>query len=177
MTGRGARRGAGQRVAARGSFDAFYDGHWVDVVAVTASLCGDVDVAEEIAQEAFIRAYGRWGRVAVLDRPDLWVRRVAMNLAVSRFRRLQAEARALARLGGRRQREDPRPAVESEQLWRALRALPRRQGQVAALFYVDDRSIAEIARVLGCAEGTVKAHLHAARQRLRGTIVASSEDP
>jgi RNA polymerase sigma-70 factor (ECF subfamily) len=53
-----------------------------------------------------------------------------------------------------------------EAVWAAVRALPPRQAQVVALFYVDDRSVADIARILECAEGTVKAHLHAARQAL-----------
>lgn len=177
MTGRGERREAGRRVAARGSFDAFYEGDWSAVVAVTASLCGDLGVAEEIAQEAFLRAYGRWDRIAGLDRPDLWVRRVATNLAISRFRRVQAEARALARSGGRRShRDDPAPVVEAEPLWLALRALPPKQAQVAALFYVDDRSVADIATSLDCAEGTVRSHLHAARHRLRATLETGAED-
>ena len=55
-----------------------------------------------------------------------------------------------------------------------MRALPRRQAQVVALFYVDDRSVADIALVLECAEGTVKAHLHKARGAL---AVALDPDP
>jgi RNA polymerase sigma-70 factor, ECF subfamily len=49
-------------------------------------------------------------------------------------------------------------------VWREVRALPRRQAQVIALRYVTDASVAEIARTLGLAEGTVKARLYRGRQ-------------
>lgn len=72
---------------------------------------------------------------------------------------------ALTRLGTRREIPDELPE-QDEAVWRAVRQLPRRQAQVVALHYVDDRSVAEIAAVLDLAEGTVKATLHQARQAL-----------
>ncbi len=167
VIGAGSSRGAVVPV----SFERFYAAQWGRVVAVTAALCGDVGVAEELAQEAFLRAYGRWGRVSRLDRPELWVRRVALNLAVSGFRRRRAEGRALRRLGGDQHRAVSADlAAEVEEFWEALGALPARQAQAAALFYVDDLPVAEVAQVLGCAPGTVKAHLHAARQQLQHSL-------
>lgn len=164
------RRGGGRRASSEDAFEAFYAEHWVAVVVVVRALCREDAVAEELAQEAFLRAYGRWGRVSALDRPELWVRRVALNLAISRFRRLQVEARALVRLGAER----PAPAqplpAEVEPFVRALRRLPTRQGRIAALYYLDDLSVAQVAEVVGCAEGTVKSQLHAARARLRDEL-------
>src|SRR5687768_13383272 len=61
--------------------------------------CGDVDVAEELAQEALARACAQWRRVAGMAAPGAWVHRVAINLANSRFRRLAAQRRAEARTG------------------------------------------------------------------------------
>ena len=61
------------------------------------------------------------------------------------------------------------------QVWRAVRALPRRQAQVIALRYVADASVAEIAQTLGLAEGTVKAQLHRGRQALAVRLAASWE--
>jgi RNA polymerase sigma-70 factor, ECF subfamily len=55
-------------------------------------------------------------------------------------------------------------------VWRAVRALPRRQAQVIALRYVADASVAEIAETLGLAEGTVKAQLHRGRQALAARL-------
>lgn len=152
------------------SFEECYTRHWAPVVAVTAALCRDGAVAEELAQEAFLRAFGRWKRVSQLDRPELWVRRVALNLAVSRFRRLQIEVRVLYRAGARNRPATEDLAPQVEEFWDALRSLPPRQAQAAALFYVDDLPIERVAEVLGCASGTVKAHLHAARQRLRRSL-------
>ena len=61
------------------------------------------------------------------------------------------------------------------QVWRAVRALPRRQSQVIALRYVADASVAEIAQTLGLAEGTVKAQLHRGRQALAVRLATSWE--
>lgn len=56
---------------------------------------------------------------------------------------------------------------EFDDFWREVRKPPSRQAQVIALRYIDDLSVAEIAQVLGVAEGTVKAQLHKGRNRLR----------
>lgn len=177
MTARGSRTRIGALVDPGGSFEDFYLEHWSALVAVTGSLCRDLGVAEELSQEAFLRAYRRWSHVATLDRPEFWVRRVALNLAVSRFRRLQAERRAVARTAARDEAAAAwTPPSELLTFWDALRSLPARQGKVAALFYVDDLSVAQIAELLGCAEGTVKSHLHGARQRLRASLESSGED-
>ena len=108
-----------------------------------------------------------------MERPDSWVRRIVVNLSASRFRRLGNEARALARLASRR---DNDPAVQPLDLepdfWRAVRRLPRRQAQAIALHYVEDLPVDEVAEAMGCAVGTAKAHLHAARASLSGVLEA-----
>ncbi len=151
-----------------GSFESFYGSQHRHVVRVVYALCGSWSVAEEVTQEAFLRALRRWSELETMQRPDAWVRRVACNLAASRFRRFAIEAKALLRSGSRQVEAevDPLPA-DLERFWQLVRRLPGRQAQAVALFYVDDLPIVEVAEVMGCAEGTVKAHLHAARQRLR----------
>ncbi|HSO52485.1 MAG TPA: sigma factor, partial [Actinomycetes bacterium] len=62
-------------------------------------VTGDLHEAEEIVQEAYARASVRWARLRDYDVPEAWVRRVAMNLAADRGRRLQRQARALLRAG------------------------------------------------------------------------------
>jgi RNA polymerase sigma-70 factor (ECF subfamily) len=57
-------------------------------------------------------------------------------------------------------------ADEHEAFWAEVRRLPRRQAQVIALHYMYDLGAAEVASTLGCAEGTVKAHLSRARSVL-----------
>jgi RNA polymerase sigma-70 factor, ECF subfamily len=83
----------------------------------------------------------------------------------SAFRRRLAEGRALVRLAARREPDPPlRPEVLD--FWRAVRSLPSRQRQAVALFYLEDWPTAEIARVLGCTETTVRGHLHRGRATL-----------
>ena len=145
-------------------FDDFYRAELPRLVALARGLCPP-SLAEDVAQEAMLVAYRKWRTVADLDRPDLWVRRVCANLAVSSFRRRMVEVRALARLAGRR---EPEPLSDAtEELWAAVRGLPRRQAQSAALRFVYDLPIADIAVVLGCSEGTVKQHLSRARAAIR----------
>jgi RNA polymerase sigma-70 factor, ECF subfamily len=159
----GARR---QGTAGDGSFAAFYAANRRAVTGLAYTLTGSWPAAEDIAQEAFVRAYRDWRRVGDFERPDSWVRTVAVHLATSRGRRLAAEARALTRLRGRRSElTEPLPD-DDEDFWQAVRRLPRRQAQAVALRYAGDLEVAEVARVMGCAEGTAKAHLHTARRTL-----------
>jgi len=94
------------------------------------------------------------------------VRRVVANLAVSMFRRRLAETKAVARLARRARLTVPELSAEDAEFWAAVRSLPRRQSQVIALRYLEDRPVSEIAEILGTAEGTVKKHLHDGRRAL-----------
>jgi RNA polymerase sigma-70 factor (ECF subfamily) len=94
------------------------------------------------------------------------VHRVASNLAISWHRRAARELRAIARLGKRTEMSVPGPEAYPE-LHREVAALPPRQRAVVALFYTLGLSVEETAKAMGCAEGTVKSLLHAARGRLR----------
>lgn len=139
------------------------------LVAFAWSLTGDLATAEDVAQEALEAAWHRWDRIGGYDKPGAWARRVVANRAAGRRRRSGRERRALARWAGR-----PADVVElspaDDQFWRAVRDLPPRQSQAVALHYLEDRSIADIAAVLGCAEGTVKVHLHRGRLALARTL-------
>lgn len=157
------------------SFEELYQRDRSAVLALAYGLSGSRSAAEELTQDAFLAAYRSWETVGRYDDPGAWVRRVVANRSVSRWRRLGAETRALTRFGGRRQlpADLPEPAAE---FWRAVRALPARQAQVVTLHYVEDRSVADIAVVLGTAEGTVKAHLHKARAALAVALDVREEE-
>lgn len=156
-----------QRVLAPGSlpFDVFFAGEYRRVLALAVVLCGRRTVGEELTQEAFVSAYRNWDRIAGYEDPGSWVRRVVANLATSTLRRRGREMRALARWSSR-----PASTAEAletdEEFWQAVRELPRRQAQCIALRYLEDRSVSEIAVVLGVAESTVRVHLHVARKAL-----------
>jgi len=168
---------APERVAAgvrRVEFDDFYAVELPRLVALARGLC-PATIAEDVAQEAMLVAFRRWRDVSELERPDLWVRRTCANLAVSQFRRRMVELRVTARLAGRRQ-----PPVElspaSEEFWAAVRSLPHRQAQAAALRFVYDMPLAEIATTLGTSEGTIKQHLSRARHALAAALGATTQE-
>lgn len=152
------------------TFEAFYRSTRAGTLAVVLALRGPRVGPEEVVQEAYLRAYRRWDQVSAMARPDLWVHTVALNLATSRFRRLATEARALSRLAGQRQPDTQTQESSPDEFWSLVRQLPRRQGQAVALRYAVGFPVADIADVLGCAEGTVKSHLHAARQTLAALL-------
>jgi RNA polymerase sigma-70 factor (ECF subfamily) len=147
------------------TFDELYRSDFTDVVGLVYALSGSRYAAEELAQDAFLAAHRNWDRVSGYDDPGAWVRRVAVNRAVSRARRRAAEARSLLRLASQRPLPDPLPE-DADAFWRAVRALPARQAQVIALHYLEDRSVKDIAVVLDCAEATVRVHLHRGRAGL-----------
>jgi RNA polymerase sigma-70 factor (ECF subfamily) len=110
----------------------------------------------------------RWSHLRDYDRPEAWVRRVAMNLAADRARSLRRQARALLKLA-------PPPAmpavsVETLALVQALRTLPVRQRQAIVLHYLADLPIAEIAEVLAMPSGTVKSLLARGRRTLAAKL-------
>src|SRR5438552_6937806 len=69
------------------AFARFCRDHHASVVRMVFLITGDRQEAEDLAQEAFARAFERWKSVSALERPEAWVQRVAANLAVSWWRR------------------------------------------------------------------------------------------
>ena len=80
-------------------FEEFYTATVGRLLGVLFPVTGDLHEAEEIVQEAYARASTRWARLRDHDAPEAWVRRVAMNLAADRGRRLQELADAATREG------------------------------------------------------------------------------
>jgi RNA polymerase sigma-70 factor (ECF subfamily) len=151
-------------VRATEDFAAFYRREYRSIVGLAYVLSGSRSGAEELAQEAFAAAYRDWDRVARLDSPEAWVRRVVSNQSVFRFRRVTAEARALLRLGDRP--TVPEFSPETVDLWQAVRRLPRRQAQAIALRYLLDLPVEAVAAGLGCSVETARTHLKRARATL-----------
>ena len=152
------------------AFEDFYSQEYSAVVGLAYALSGSRSGAEDLAQEAFLAAHRNWHRIGRYDQPGAWVRRVVANLSVSAFRRRVAEARALARAALGEGTVLPDLGAGDPEFWSAIRALPRRQAQVIALFYLEDRSIAEVAEILDMTAGTVKRHLHNGRLTLAGRL-------
>src|SRR5690242_14754681 len=77
-------------------FEYFYSAMYRPLLRALIPVVLDAAAAEELAQEAFLRAYRNWSRLSSYDDPQGWLYRVAMRLAVSRWRRLRSAAAALS---------------------------------------------------------------------------------
>ena len=152
-------------VRAVADFESFYRAEYRPVVGLAYALSGSRIAAEDIAQDAFLAAHKQWDRVAFYDKPEAWVRRVVSNLSVSFFRTRLREASAIARLKSPSEYLPELP-LEDAAFWKTVRSLPKRQAQSLALYYLEDRPVAEIAEILGCSGSTVKVHLHKGRAAL-----------
>src|SRR4051812_27806162 len=75
-------------------FEAFCLGHNAPLIRMLTLYCGDVELARDLTQETLARAWVHWRKVRRMDRPDLWLRRVAVNLANSHFRHRKVERSA-----------------------------------------------------------------------------------
>jgi RNA polymerase sigma-70 factor (ECF subfamily) len=133
-------------------------------------LVGDLAAAEDLVQEAMIRAASRWHRVGRYDAPEAWVRRVAIRLAINGFRRARRQAALMARLG-------PPPDVpaldaEDRQLIEALAKLPGKYRAALVLHHLVDLTVEQVARQLAVPSGTVKTRLVEGRKRLAQLLEA-----
>jgi RNA polymerase sigma-70 factor, ECF subfamily len=157
-------------------FEDFFRDEYPRLVPMLHALTGDRHRAEDLAQEALLRAQRDWRRIAAYDRPGAWVRRVALNAASNAGRRRGRERRALARIGTADEYAAEVPAGD-EELWRAVRELPEHQRWAVVLHYVEDRPVAEVAFVLECSEGAVKTHLSRARATLARRLESQTRAP
>lgn len=149
--------------AAPEAFDDFYQREYHRLLAIARALCSSTGAAEDLLQDAFVDAYGRWDSLA---NPGGWMRRVIVNKSASLFRRRAVEARHLLLGVPPAHAADPADRAAGLDLWASVRALPTRQSQVIVLRYVDEASIEEIADVLDVGVNTVKTHLQRARHTL-----------
>lgn len=167
-SGAGVAVGATGEQAARGEavaadFDTFYAATFRILTVQLYAYVGSTSEAQDIAQEAFCRAWQRWAVVSTYDEPVAWVRRVAWNLATSRWRRSKT---ALAFVRRHREEHSPELSPDRVMLVAALKQLPANHRQALVLHYLADCSIVEIAAQTGAAEGTVKSWLHRGRAEL-----------
>jgi RNA polymerase sigma-70 factor (sigma-E family) len=151
-------------------------GLYPQLVAALSLYTDSPAFAEDVAQDALVRAWERREQLAALGDPRLWVFRVAMNRSRSLHRRLRVERKQL-----RVPNETGRPAsgqVEDALIVRAaLRKLPPRQRSAVVLRYYGELSVEETAEVMGCASGTVKALTSQAMASLRSRLEGESWKP
>ncbi|MFQ5556738.1 MAG: sigma-70 family RNA polymerase sigma factor [Acidimicrobiales bacterium] len=145
-------------------FETFFVANYGSLVRTLTVITGDAEMAADAVQEAFQRAYVRWGRIRRYDAPAAWVRRVAIN-----------RSRDLARSEQRRRRNEERaarpdvvePVEPDHAIPELLAVLPHRQRTAMALYYLDGLSVEQVAATMDISDGAVKYHLNQGREKLR----------
>jgi len=152
------------RAASKGDPDAFEAAvrpHYANLVRRLVMVLGDERDAEDIAQDAYLKAFRSWDR---FDGQDVraWLYTIALRLA---FNHLRGRRRWLAAIG----RVEPRPWTDPSDpdLWAALRALDVRTRSALLLTIVDGYTQAEVAQMLDVPEGTVASWISRGRATLR----------
>src|SRR5262245_49556030 len=139
-------------------------------VRVAFSVLRHQQDAEDVAQEAFAKAYRRFHQLRDRDRFRAWLVRMTWRLALDRQRN---DRRRAAR---EQDREPPPPTTATDDLiaaeraallWDAIDALPEKLRVVIVLANMEEHDVADVARLLSLPEGTVKSRLFLARQRLK----------
>jgi len=160
------------------AWEALVHQHQEPIFRLAYLLLGDPDDAQDIAQDAFIRAYQALERFDAQRPLRPWLLRIVSNLARNRRRSIGRYLAAMTRFSQEnpdayRTYDKPFEDEESAALWQAIQKLKHHAREVIYLRYFLEMTEAEMAGVLGVAQGTVKSRLHRALKELR--IVVESE--
>jgi len=167
-------------------FEALYARHHLTMFRTALAITRDRGVAEELLQEAFLRAFRHIGRVVLAPGVSLrpWLHRIIINLAYDWSARQRVPVGSLDSVVDRlvmRASSSPERQVEQRELEKmvgeAIAALPLKQRIVVILFYLHDMDLDEIAIELNLPPGTVKSRLYYGRARLRACLEADLRLP
>lgn len=160
-----------------GAFSELVRRHRTRVYRIACAIVQSTDDAEDVVQEAFVRAYRAMHQYNPNSEFGAWMRRIAVNCAVSKLRqqgRASQVARQASRAGNPRPAPPPIEQVTANELEGTIRGaiaeLPLKQRLAITLFGLEDMNLAETAEAIGCSVGAVKLHLHRARRKLAGTL-------
>jgi RNA polymerase sigma-70 factor, ECF subfamily len=146
---------------------------------IARRLMQDPDDADDLVQDAFLRALDRIATFDVGRAFEPWFTRLLVNLGLDQRRRQKVrrtephDPDALA--GGVSPDREVERAELKESLRKALDALPDRQRMIVTLFEIDGHSTEEVANMLQVSQVTVRWHLHQARRTLRETLKGWAE--
>lgn len=143
------------------------------VFALARRMVGDREEAEEVAQDAFLRAWRALPRFRSDARFSTWIYRITYRRACDSVASIRVRRHRERGLETVESFAAPAPAAEPSAVGpmeRLVASLPEAQCAAITLFYYQDRSLGEVARTLGMPEGTVKTHLHRARAALRRAL-------
>jgi RNA polymerase sigma-70 factor, ECF subfamily len=165
-------------------FAGIVESHRPQIFRFLLASLRDVDLAETLTQECFLKAHRSWKHFRGESSAMTWLMRIAINLQKDhwRNRRLQFwrhtqtnavdldEASEWLPSGERTAEQQMLAKEQVAHVWKAVQGLSERQRTVFLLRYVEDRELSEIAQATGLSEGTVKAHLSRALARVRAEL-------
>ena len=173
------------------AFEAFVRKYQDMVFGTAVRLLGDESEAEDVSQTVFLKAFERFDRLGESPSAGGWLKTVTTNLCLNHLSRFRARWRLFSqrrpdqsemepgyeeRLVGRGSQDaDLERTQEHARLERAVRRLPRHQRVPLVLFHFEERSYAEIARMMGVSLGKIKTDIHRGRETLRKLMVADDE--
>jgi RNA polymerase sigma-70 factor (ECF subfamily) len=172
-----------EEIAAQ-EFARIVESHRPQIFRFLLASTRDIDLAETLTQECFLKAHRNWGRFRGESSAMTWLMRIAINLQKDhwRNRRLQFwrqtrtnavdldEASEWLPSGERSAEQRMLAREQVEQVWKAVEGLSERQRTVFLLRYIEDQELSEIAQATGLSEGTVKAHLSRALGKVRAEL-------
>ncbi|GAB3822628.1 SigE family RNA polymerase sigma factor [Tessaracoccus terricola] len=138
-------------------------------------LTGDDHHAEDLLQTALVKSMGRYEALGNDHKFESYLRTTMYRTFVSWWRRKSWQSEVVTEQTPERPGDSSPDAVRVDVL-RALDTLPRMQRAVLSLRYLEDRPIAEVARILGISEGTVKNHAHRGCSALQGSVHLTDEE-
>ncbi len=165
------------------SYAALVNEHQKMVRAVTFRMTGSLDDAEELAQEAFLRAYQQLASFSGGSKFSTWVCKIAINLSLDRrrreSRRHDIHSQWAADAISQNEPDGEFPDAHSRQVQQALNRLPAKQRAAIVLTVYENQSHAEAAKTLGCTEATISWRVFSARQKLKRWLknVPHDEEP
>ena len=162
----------GERTATD-EFDDFVRARTTGLLRIAYLLTGDAHAAEDLLQEVLEQMYVKWRRIR--GAPEAYARRALVNRSANRWRRRGRRPETALGHHDRAEPDHSDDVVVRDAVVEALRALPPRQRAAVVLRYLDDLSVAEVARALNCSEGTVKSNASRGLEGLRAALTASSE--
>lgn len=155
------------------AFEQLYHEHADRVYALALRMVANVDQAEDLTQEAFIRAWKHLGSFRGDSSFSTWLHRVTVNVVIEKRRsagRREQREMGVEEIGDFEKPAPPRMPDNAIDLERAIAGLPPGARRVFVLHDVEGYKHEEIAELTGSAVGTTKAQLHRARRLLREAL-------
>jgi RNA polymerase sigma-70 factor (ECF subfamily) len=175
--------GTAAEIAAH-EFTCVVERHRPQIFRFLLSSTRDVDLAETLTQECFLKAHRNWGSFRGESTAMTWLMRIAINLQKDHWRNRRMQFWRQTRVNsvdldeasewlpsGERSAEQKLLAKEQvKRVWESVKGLSERQRTVFLLRFVEEQELSEIALATGLSEGTVKAHLSRALGRVRAEM-------